>query len=185
MCEMRDDNISASLSICLTTHQSSSLFVSLTRPPVSACFPFSYQTLALSVCLQPRPFPSLVYCVRITCPSASRMRHAWGLKIKDERGTDGCKERGEGDWWLGVRMWRGEEGGLALEAAACRRKVINPSIHSCLFMYLFSSPSPVNVVPLRHHGDWMLSVWLCQWLTHILMKVSKSWVMRDNGQNPQ
>lgn len=51
--------------------------------------------------------PSPVYRVSITCPSASRMRHVWGLKIKDE--ADGCKER-EG-WGSGGTAGRGWEGG--------------------------------------------------------------------------
>lgn len=70
-------------------------------------------------------------------------------------------------------MTRGkdEEGGLALETATCRRKVINQSINSCLFMYLLSSPTPGNVVPLKA---------FCQAVPAIDTDPNKSvWILTD------
>lgn len=65
--------------------------------------------------------------------------------------------QGERRWGLMTRgedMEEEEEGGGAVQqAAACGRNVINPSINRCLFMYLFSSPLPVNVVAVRCHRD--------------------------------
>lgn len=104
-------------------------------------FPLTSATLSLSL-TGAQALPSFVYHVRITCPSASRMRHVWGLKIKDE--TDGCKENGEGDWRVRVRIWRGKEKGLAFGRSRFR-KVINPSINGCLIIYLLTSPTSVNV----------------------------------------
>lgn len=88
--------------IYLTTYLPPVVFSSVFLPPFSLpCLSLSLSltlsvSLSQSLCLQRRPFPSSVYCARITRPSASRMRHGWVLKITDERGTDGCKKRGEG-----------------------------------------------------------------------------------------
>lgn len=106
MCKMKNDNISASLHLPVSSLTSDTVSLSLSLSGVQA-------------------LPSLAYHVCITCPSASRMRHVWGLKIKDE--TDGCKEKREWDWWLGVRTWRGKEGGLAFLKQQLQES--NRSIH--------------------------------------------------------
>lgn len=149
--------------------QSFSLIVALTRPPMSAYFPLSYPSLSLSLpAAQAFSHFSLLclHCVPIC------VTHEACLRVKNKRWKENRRTQGERDWWLEVRIWRGEVGALA-----CRRKVINPSISSCLFMYLFSSPSPLNVVPLNA---------FCQAVSVVdIMKVSESWVMGDNGQHPQ
>lgn len=88
---------------------------------------FSQSSLTLCFPLPgAQTLPSPVYRVSITCPSASRMRHVWGLKIKDE--ADGCKEReGWGDGRTAGRGWgwggmKGREGRTGLP----RRWLINP-----------------------------------------------------------
>lgn len=80
--EMKDDNMTAPLSLSLSPP--------IPPPPLpqilTKAFSFPiWQSLCRSAA---QTFPSLIYSVRITCPSASRMRHAWGLKIKDERGRE-------------------------------------------------------------------------------------------------
>lgn len=44
-----------------------------------------------------------------------------------------------------VREEGEEEGEVEQQASACSKNVTNPSINSCLLMYFFSSPLPVNV----------------------------------------
>lgn len=46
-----------------------------------------------------------------------------------------------------------EEGELVQQASACSRNTINPLINSCLLMYLFTSPLPVEVMAPTRHRD--------------------------------
>lgn len=46
-----------------------------------------------------------------------------------------------------------EERELVQQASACSANIINPLINSCLLMYLFTSPLPVEVMAPTRHSD--------------------------------
>lgn len=132
------------------------VFNSVFLPPFSLpCLSLS-PSLSLSLSLSVSMPPAKAFSFfSLLCPHYAPIcvtHEAW-LSVKNNRwkGNRRMQKERWGGWWLGLGIWRGEEaregreGGLALEAPACRRELKKHPIHQ-LFIYLFWRPLSATVV---------------------------------------